>query len=112
MEKIMKQKTSSLTFQNKSFKVVEWSKSDNPTELILCLHGFGRQPEDFETFAHDLKDNERMVAIGFWSHKDSDSFTTEELKEGLSVESWVEQFHFLLNHFSDILFLYYHKTVS
>jgi pimeloyl-ACP methyl ester carboxylesterase len=99
MEKIMKQKTSYLTFQNKSFKVVEWSKSDNPTELILCLHGFGRQPEDFETFAHDLKDNERMVAIGFWSHKDSDSFTTEELKEGLPVQSWVEQFIFLLNHF-------------
>lgn len=92
-------KTHFLSFQNKSFKVVEWRKSDNPTELILCLHGFGRNPEDFENFAHDLKDHERMVAIGFWSHKDSDSFTTEELKEGLSVESWVEQFHFLLNHY-------------
>jgi pimeloyl-ACP methyl ester carboxylesterase len=99
MEKIMKQKIYSLTFQNKSFKVVEWSKSDNPTELILCLHGFGRNPEDFDSFAHSLKDNERLVAIGFWSHKDSDSFTKEELKEGLPAETWVAQFHFILNHY-------------
>lgn len=95
----MKKKTHSLSFQNKSFKVVEWRKSDNPTELILCLHGFGRNPEDFDSFAHSLKDNERLVAIGFWSHEGSDSFTPKELKEGLSVESWLEQFHFLLNHF-------------
>ncbi len=95
----MKQKNYSLSFQHKSFKVVEWSKSDNPTELILCLHGFGRNPEDFGSFAHSLKDNERLVAIGFWSHAGSDSFTASELREGLSVESWVEQFHFLLNHF-------------
>ena len=95
----MNQKSYSLSFQNKSFKVVEWSISDNPTELILCLHGFGRSPEDFDSFAHSLKDNERLVAIGFCSHKDSDSFTTEELKEGLPAETWVAQFHFLLNHF-------------
>jgi pimeloyl-ACP methyl ester carboxylesterase len=95
----MKKKTHSLSFQNKSFKVVEWSKSEEPTELILCLHGFGRNPEDFETFAHELKDNERMVAIGFWSHAGSDSFTPKELKEGLSVEAWLEQFLFILNHY-------------
>jgi pimeloyl-ACP methyl ester carboxylesterase len=99
MGNIMKQKNYSLSFQNKSFKVVEWSKSDSPTELILCLHGFGRSPEDFATFTDSLKDNERLVAIGFWSHAGSDSFTTKELNEGLSVESWVAQFHFLLNHF-------------
>jgi len=99
MGNIMNQKSYSLSLQNKSFKVVEWSKSDNPTELILCLHGFGRSPEGFDSFAHSLKDNERMVAIGFWSHEGSDSFTPKELKEGLSVESWVAQFHFLLNHF-------------
>jgi pimeloyl-ACP methyl ester carboxylesterase len=99
MGNIMNQKTYSLSFQNKSFKVVEWSISDNPTELILCLHGFGRSPEDFDSFAHSLKDNERLVAIGFWSHTGTDSFTPKELKEGLSVESWVAQFHFLLNHF-------------
>ncbi|MFA9220138.1 MAG: alpha/beta fold hydrolase [Sediminibacterium sp.] len=95
----MKQKIYSLSFQNKSFKVVEWSKSDDANELILCLHGFGRNPEDFEIFTHELKDHERMVAIGFWSHEGSDSFTSQELKEGLSVEAWVAQFHFLLNHF-------------
>ena len=95
----MKQKIYSLSFQNKSFKVVEWSKSEEPTELVLCLHGFGRQPENFETFAHELKDNERMVAIGFWSHEGSDSFTPQELKEGLSVEAWVAQFHFILNQY-------------
>jgi pimeloyl-ACP methyl ester carboxylesterase len=95
----MKQKIYSLSFQNKSFKVVEWSKSDHPTELILCLHGFGRSPEGFEIFAHELKDHERMVAIGFWSHEGSDSFTAKELKEGLSVEAWVAQFHFILNHY-------------
>ena len=95
----MKQKIYSLSFQNKSFKVVEWSTSDNPTELILCLHGFGRSPEGFDSFAHELKDNERMVAIGFWSHEGSDSFTQQELKEGLSVEAWVAQFYFILNHF-------------
>jgi len=95
----MKQKIYSLSFQNKSFKVVEWSKSDKPTELILCLHGFGKSPEDFEIFANELKDNERMVAIGFWSHEGSDSFTPKQLKEGLSIEDWVEQFYFILNHF-------------
>jgi len=95
----MKKKTHSLSFQNKSFKVVEWSKSNDATELILCLHGFGRNPEDFASFAHSLKENERLVAIGFWSHKDSDSFTASELKKGMPVESWVQQFHFLLNHF-------------
>ena len=95
----MKKKTHSLSFQNKSFKVVEWSKSEEPTELVLCLHGFGRNPEDFESFAHELKDHERMVAIGFWSHAGSDSFTPKELKEGLSVEAWLEQFLFILNHY-------------
>ena len=95
----MKQKIYSLSFQNKSFKVVEWSKSEEPTELVLCLHGFGRQPENFEIFAHELKDHERMVAIGFWSHEGSDSFTPQELKEGLSVKAWVAQFHFILNHY-------------
>jgi pimeloyl-ACP methyl ester carboxylesterase len=99
MENIMKQKVYSLSFQNKSFKVVEWSKSDNPTELVLCLHGFGRSPEDFTSFKDSLNDNERLVSIGFWSHKDSDSFTPKELKEGLSVQSWIDQFHFILNHF-------------
>jgi len=99
MENIMTQKIYSLSFQNKSFKVVEWTKSDDPTELILCLHGFGRNPEDFNSFAHSLKDNERLVAIGFWSHKGSNSFTASELKEGMPVETWVQQFHFLLNHF-------------
>jgi pimeloyl-ACP methyl ester carboxylesterase len=95
----MKKKTHSLSFQNKSFKVVEWTKSEEPKELVLCLHGFGRNPEDFESFAHELKDNERMVAIGFWSHEGSDSFTPKELKEGLSTEAWVEQFLFILNHY-------------
>ena len=95
----MKKKTYSLSFQNKSFKVVEWSKSEKPTELVLCLHGFGRNPEDFETFAHELKNHERMVAIGFWSHEGSDSFTEKELKEGLSVDDWVAQFLFILNQY-------------
>ena len=95
----MKQNIYSLSFQNKSFKVVEWSKTDNPTELILCLHGFGRNPEDFKSFEHELKDHERMIAIGFWSHEGSDSFTPKELKEGLSVQAWVEQFLFILNHY-------------
>jgi pimeloyl-ACP methyl ester carboxylesterase len=40
-----------------------------------------------------------MVAIGFWSHKGSDSFSDKELNEGLNVESWTDQFQFLLNHF-------------
>ena len=95
----MKKKTHSLSFQNKSFKVVEWYKSEEPTELVLCLHGFGRNPEDFEIFAHELKDNERMVAIGFWSHEGSDSFTPKELQEGLSVADWVAQFNSILNHY-------------
>lgn len=95
----MKKKTLSLSFQNKSFKVVEWSKSEEPTELVLCLHGFGRNPKDFETFVHELKEHERMIAIGFWSHEGSDSFTPKELKEGLNVEDWVAQFHFILNHY-------------
>ena len=99
MENIMTQKIYSLSFQNKSFKVVEWTKSEEPKELVLCLHGFGRNPEDFETFAHELKDNERMVAIGFWSHEGSDSFTPKELKEGLSTKAWGEQFLFILNHY-------------
>lgn len=96
----MNQKSYSLSFRNKSFKVVEWSISDNPTELILCLHGFGRSPEDFDSFAHSLKDNERLVAIGFWSHTGTDSFTQQELKEGLSAEAWVQQFHFILNYYN------------
>jgi pimeloyl-ACP methyl ester carboxylesterase len=99
MENIMKQKIHSLTFQNKSFKVVEWSKSEEPTELVLCLHGFGRHPEDFASFTDTLKHNERLVAIGFWSHEGSDSFTPKELKEGLSVEAWVAQFRFILSHY-------------
>ena len=95
----MKKKTHTLSFQNKSFKVVEWSKSEEPNELVLCLHGFGRNPEDFETFTPELKDNERMVAIGFWSHEGTDSFTPKELKDGLSVEAWISQFNFILNHY-------------
>lgn len=99
LELAMNQKTHFLTFQNKSFKVVEWYKSEEASELTLCLHGFGRNPEDFKSFAKDLKENERLVAIGFWSHEGSDAFTQEELKLGLSVDSWIDQFHFLLNFY-------------
>ena len=88
-----------LTFKSKRFRVVEWKKDDHCQSLILCLHGFGRVPEDFESYSHHLLPNERLVAIGFFSHEENSPFTEDEKKHGLPVEDWIQQLEFILEHF-------------
>ena len=95
----MKTISHSLSYRNCSFRVVEWTLSDEPTQLVLCLHGFGRVPEDFESYSHNLLPNERLVAIGLFSHEDNYPFTDEEKEQGLSIESWIQQVEFILEYY-------------
>jgi len=88
-----------LTYHGKTFRVVEWKRHDFPTQLTLCLHGFGRTPEDFHSLAQDIEPHERMVAIGFFSHEENYAFSESEKEQGLPVTEWIGQLEYVLNYF-------------
>lgn len=57
-------------------------------ETIVCLHGFGRDAEDFLAFAPLLKPNQRLVSIHLFAHGNS-TFPYERIsKQPLSKEEW------------------------
>ena len=57
-------------------------------ETIVCLHGFGREAEDFRLFSTLLKPGQRMVSINLFAHGNS-RFPNERMsKQPLSKEEW------------------------
>lgn len=74
---------------------------------ILCLHGFGREAEDFTVFTPLLQTGQRMVSINLLAHSNS-SFPEERInKQPISKSEWsslllallksldVERFHLI-----------------
>lgn len=88
-----------LQYHGKKFRVVEWKRHNAPSNLTLCLHGFGRVPEDFHRLTQEIEENERMVAIGLFSHEENYAFSESEKEKGLSIASWLGQVEFILNHY-------------
>jgi len=74
-------------------------------EVILCFHGFGRKPEDFEVFLPLMKPGQRLVSIWLFGHGGSyfpnerierDPLTHSEwrdLVEALLLDLGVEKVH-------------------
>ena len=60
------------------------------SETVLCLHGFGREAEDFHVFLPLLKDHQRMIAINLLAHGNS-VFPKERIsRQPLSKTEWSE----------------------
>jgi pimeloyl-ACP methyl ester carboxylesterase len=69
---------------------LEYMVFGSGSETVLCLHGFGREAEDFHVFLPLLKDHQRMVAINLLSHGNS-VFPKERIsRQPLSKTEWSE----------------------
>ena len=69
---------------------IEYVVYGNGTETVLCLHGFGREAEDFEVFLPLLKGSQRIVAINLLAHGNS-VFPKERIsRQPLSKTEWCE----------------------
>jgi pimeloyl-ACP methyl ester carboxylesterase len=69
---------------------LEYMVFGSGSETVLCLHGFGREAEDFNLFLPLLKDHQRMVAINLLSHGNS-VFPKERIsRQPLSKTEWSE----------------------
>ncbi|MFM7726162.1 MAG: alpha/beta fold hydrolase, partial [Flavobacteriales bacterium] len=55
---------------------LEYLVEGSGPETIVCLHGFGREAEDFIAFSSLLKPNQRIVSINLFAHGNS-SFPQE-----------------------------------
>jgi len=69
---------------------IEYVVYGSGTDTVLCLHGFGREAEDFEVFLPLLKANQRIVAINLLAHGNS-VFPKERIsRQPLSKTEWCE----------------------
>ena len=67
---------------------LEYLIEGNGPETIVCLHGFGREAEDFLAFTPLLKPEQRIVSINLFAHGNS-TFPRERIsKRPLSKEEW------------------------
>jgi len=67
---------------------LEYNTIGNGTETVLCLHGFGREAEDFDVFLPLLKNNQRMVSVNLLAHGNS-AFPAERIsRQPLSKTEW------------------------
>ncbi|MFM9005306.1 MAG: alpha/beta fold hydrolase [Flavobacteriales bacterium] len=67
---------------------LEYLVEGSGPETIVCLHGFGREAEDFIAFSSLLKPNQRIVSINLFAHGNS-SFPQERIsKKPLIAEEW------------------------
>jgi len=69
---------------------IEYVVYGSGTETVLCLHGFGREAEDFEVFLPLMKSSQRIVAINLLAHGNS-VFPKERIsRQPLSKTEWCE----------------------
>lgn len=69
---------------------LEYMVFGSGSETVLCLHGFGREAEDFNVFLPLLKGHQRMVAINLLAHGNS-VFPIERIsRQPLSKIEWSE----------------------
>jgi pimeloyl-ACP methyl ester carboxylesterase len=58
------------------------------TEVILCLHGFGRSAEDFTIFDSLLRQNQRIIAVNLLAHGNSEFPSSRISRNPLTKEEW------------------------
>ena len=58
------------------------------TDVILCLHGFGRSAEDFTIFESLLRPNQRIIAVNLLAHGNSVFPTSRIGRNPLTKEEW------------------------
>jgi pimeloyl-ACP methyl ester carboxylesterase len=58
------------------------------SDVILCLHGFGRNAEDFAIFESLLQPNQRILAVNLLAHGNSIFPATRISRKPLTKEEW------------------------
>lgn len=58
------------------------------SEVILCLHGFGRSAGDFEVFRELIQPHQRLIAINLFAHGKSEFPADRISKQPLKPEEW------------------------
>jgi len=76
---------------------LEYLEMGSGHEVIICLHGFGREASDFETFKSLLQPNQRLVAINLFAHGRSVFPKNRLNKDPLLVEEWCAIIKQLMN---------------
>ena len=69
---------------------IEYVVYGSGSETVLCLHGFGREAEDFEVFLPLLKDHQRMVSINLLAHGRSVFPQQRISRQPLTKREWCE----------------------
>ena len=72
-------------FNGLSWDYAEWGQGSS---VLLCLHGFGRSPEDFVEFTASLPDRYRMVAPSLFFHGASSVGSRLSAEEPLRTAEW------------------------
>jgi pimeloyl-ACP methyl ester carboxylesterase len=63
---------------------IEYAEFGYGKSIVIAMHGFGREAEDFRQFVPMLRENERIVAINLFSHSKSNWPENRPLLESLS----------------------------
>ncbi len=64
---------------------IEYGEFGNGKSVVIAMHGFGREAEDFRQFIPILREDERIVAINLFPHAKSNWPETRPLLESLST---------------------------
>lgn len=67
------------------------------TDVILCLHGFGRSAEDFTIFETLLQNNQRIVAVNLLAHGNSTFPSSRISRNPITKAEWSSLVLALLN---------------
>jgi pimeloyl-ACP methyl ester carboxylesterase len=88
------------SFDDKFFHAISWRKSNDTKKWTIALHGFGRSPLDFLTFAEKLQTHEGIIAISLFAHNESSYFNSDETLHGWDPKKWESLLDFLIEEFS------------
>lgn len=69
---------------------LEYFEMGTGKEVVLCLHGFGREASDFDIFQALLGPHQRLVAINLFAHGNSIFPKNRLSKEPLKASEWCE----------------------
>ena len=67
---------------------LEYLNIGDGSDVILCLHGFGRNAEDFAIFESLLQPNQRILAVNLLAHGNSIFPATRISRKPLTKEEW------------------------
>lgn len=79
---------------------LEYLEMGNGPEVVMCLHGFGREAADFEIFKPLIAPHQRIVAINLFAHGKSIFPKNRLSKSPLETEEWCELIRQLMERLS------------